>query len=241
MTSLSRPCRHAVQVLTVFAAGLASLSQAQQINPVRSLEYQVTQVQSAQAGASPDAQRRVPAATRAASSPAPQGSGKVVKNVTTPLWTELTADQRSSLAPLAVKWDTLSAAQKRKWIALSANFPKMPESEQGKLHSRMTEWVALSPQQRAQARLNFGETQNLSADDKKAQWEAYQALPPEEKKKLAAGAAKPPATAAAVKPVAPEKMAAVPRARSRSTAASDKVDRNTLLPQPAPARRPTTN
>ena len=67
----------------------------------------------------------------------------------------------------------------------------------------MTEWAALSPQQRTQARLNFAETKQLSPDDKKAKWEAYQALPPEEKRKLAAGAAKPPPTAAAVKPVAP--------------------------------------
>ena len=78
----------------------------------------------------------------------------------------------------------------------------MPGAEQDKLHSRMTEWAALSPQQRTQARLNFAETKQLSPDDKKAKWEAYQALPPEEKRKLAAGAAKPPPTAAAVKPVA---------------------------------------
>ena len=69
----------------------------------------------------------------------------------------------------------------------------MSGAEQAKLHSRMTEWAALSPQQRTQARLNFAETKQLSPDDKKAKWEAYQALPPEEKRKLAAGAAKPPA------------------------------------------------
>ena len=54
----------------------------------------------------------------------------------------------------------------------------MSGAEQAKLHSRMTEWAALSPQQRTQARLNFAETKQLSPDDKKAKWEAYQALPP---------------------------------------------------------------
>ena len=114
-----------------------------------------------------------------------------------PAWTELTADQRRSLAPLAGSWAQISEAQKRKWIALAGNFSKMSPAEQAKLHSRMTEWAALSPQQRAQARLNFGETQQVSPEEKKAKWEAYQALPAEEKRKLADGVErKPPTTAA---------------------------------------------
>ncbi len=132
-----------------------------------------------------------------------------------PAWSELTADQRRSLAPLAGSWAQISEAQKRKWIAMAGNFSKMTPAEQAKLHSRMTEWAALSPQQRAQARLNFGETQQLSPEEKKAKWEAYQALPPEEKRKLADGVErKPPTTAAAVKPVAPQKLATLPRAPS---------------------------
>jgi len=159
------------------------------------------------------------------------------KQITKPLWAELTEAQRQALAPLAPKWDTVSEAQKRKWLALSENFPRMSGAEQAKLHSRMTEWATLSPQQRTQARLNFGETKQISPDDKKAKWEAYQALPPEEKKKLAAGAAKPPATAAAVKPVPPEKLATIPQPKRvvkapRIAAGAHQVDQNTLLPQP---------
>lgn len=169
------------------------------------------------------------------------------KELTKPLWSELTPAQQQALAPLAATWNTVSEAQKRKWLALSQNYPKMSGAEQAKLHSRMTEWAALSPQQRTQARLNFGETQQLSPDDKRAKWEAYQALSPEEKRKLAARAAKPPPTAAAVKPVAPEKLATVPRAATkrqnqnkmpRISAAPNQVDHNTLLPQPAPAPAP---
>jgi hypothetical protein len=160
------------------------------------------------------------------------------------LWSELTAPQQHALAPLAAIWPTISEAQKRKWVVISQSYGRLPPSEQVKLHSRMTEWVALSPQQRTQARLNFAESKQLSADDKKAKWEEYQALPPEEKRKLAAGAAsaaKPPATAAAVKPVSPRKMATVPKAGDskppRIAAAPNQVDHNTLLPQPVP---PTT-
>lgn len=175
----------------------------------------------------------------------PKSNGK---QSTKPLWSELTPAQQQALAPLLPKWDTVSEAQKRKWLALSRNFPKMAGAEQAKLHSRMAEWVALSPQQRTEARLNFGETKQLSPDDKKAKWEAYQALTPEEKSKLAAGAAKPPATAAAIKPVAPEKLAVVPKPKPpmqqsknpRIAAAPNQVDHNTLLPQqpPAPAAVP---
>ncbi len=156
-----------------------------------------------------------------------------------PLWSELTAAQRQALAPLGPKWDTVSEVQKRKWLALSENFPRMSAAEQEKLQSRMTEWVALSPQQRTQARLNFGKAQQLAPDDKKAKWEAYQALPPEEKRKLAAGAAKPPAAAAAVKPVPSEKLTTVPAprhvAKPPRIAAGDEA--TGAQPQPQPAAR----
>jgi hypothetical protein len=179
------------------------------------------------------------AVPRVAASAVKSNNGKVI---TRPLWSDLTPAQQQALAPLSAKWNAVSEAQKRKWLALSENYPKMSGAEQDKLHSRMTEWAALSPQQRTQARLNFAETKQLSPDDKKAKWEAYQALPPEEKRKLAAGASKPPPTAAAVKPVAPAKLATVPKANPkpetrtpRIVSAPDQVDHNTLLPQQVPA------
>jgi hypothetical protein len=198
------------------------------------------------------AQQPLPSVAQAGRASAPNAPGAAAKphgkQKTKPLWGELTPAQQQALAPLAPKWDTVSEAQKRKWIALSQNFPKLSGDEQAKLHSRMTEWVALSPQQRTEARLNFAETQQLSPDDKKAKWEAYQALSPEEKRKLAATAPKPPATAAAVKPVPPAKLAVVPNRGVRQeakvpkiAAAPNQVDHNTLLPQqqaPGPAPLP---
>ncbi len=178
-------------------------------------------------------------ASRPVSAKSAASAVKVTKQ-TRPLWAELTEPQRQALAPLGRTWDTISEAQKRKWLALSENFPKMPAPEQAKLHSRMTEWVALSSQQRTQARLNFGETKQLSPDDKKAKWEAYQALTPEQKLNLAAGAAKkPPATAAAIKPVPAVKMATVPPAKDvvrvpRIAAGMPQVEHNPLLPPLAP-------
>ena len=168
-----------------------------------------------------------------------------------PTWKELTPAQQASLKPLQANWGGIGEAQKRKWLAVSKNYPALPAPEQAKLHSRMTEWASLSQQQRAQARLNFAETKKLSPGDTSANlqnWQAYQALSPEDKQKLAAKASPAPVGAAiAVKPVAPQKLATVPAARTDTklansgamgTQGNSVVDRNTLLPRPASADQP---
>lgn len=162
-----------------------------------------------------------------------------------PVWGELTALQKQALAPLSSTWSSLSEAHKRKWVAVSGNFPTMPPGEQARLHTRMAEWAALSPQQRAQARLNFAETQRLPDDDRKAKWEAYQALPEAEKRKLAAGATPvAPPTAAAVQPVPPQKLARVPKAAKDDNRApriavvpDQPMDADSFTPRPAPVQR----
>jgi len=105
------------------------------------------------------------------------------------------------------------------------------------MHARMAEWAALKPKEREQARLNFAETKKIAPTDRAANWEAYQALSPEERKELANKAKKKPASAAlAVKPVPPEKLAAVPVTRLTPEPVRDRlwakqaIDRNTLLP-----------
>ncbi|MEO6321890.1 MAG: DUF3106 domain-containing protein [Polaromonas sp.] len=132
-----------------------------------------------------------------------------------PAWSDLTALQQKALAPLASSWNTsMSEAQKRKWLEISRNYSALSPEGQATLNSRMNDWVSLSPQQRAQARLNFGKTKELSRqltpEEKKAQWDAYQALSPEEKQKLAAKSPKPMGAATAIQPVAPQKLATMP-------------------------------
>lgn len=163
-------------------------------------------------------------------------------STTSPAWRELTPAQQQALKPLQTTWPTLTEAHKRKWIALALTYPRMPAPEQARLHSRMTDWVALSPRQRAEARLNFAETSKHSHDEKKAKWQAYQNLSPEERRKLAAGAR--PITkgaAPAIKPVPAQKLAVVPEPASKATPKPNApvtgdagtLDHNT--PQPAPA------
>lgn len=148
-------------------------------------------------------------------SPQVQAPAKTSPAPSKPEWGDLTTAQQAALAPLQPRWNAIGAGQKRKWIALSENYGKLSRAEQATLHERMAVWSALGTDLRSTARLNFAEAKALPSAERKAQWEAYQALSPEERRKLTSdAAAKPPAAARAVKPVAPEKLAAVPTTRS---------------------------
>lgn len=166
---------------------------------------------------------------------------------TRPDWSELSASEQQALAPLKSQWQAISPAQKRKWQALAKNFATMSGDERAKLHDRVKEWAQLSPQQRAQARLNFAETAQHTTDEKRAKWEAYQALSAEEKNKLAATFPLTPTGAAtAVKKVAPHKLAASPALKAPNWAGPkidvDMLDPATLLPQaPQTAAAPTAS
>ena len=166
------------------------------------------------APAAPVAAASKPVANKNAASLAAKAAPPV--SASKPLWADLTPPQQQSLKPLAATWNAISEPQKRKWLEISKNYPALAPADQATMHSRMNEWVAMSPQQRAAARLNFAKTKELSKqltpDEKKAKWETYQALSPEEKAKLVAKATpKPTGAATAVKPVPTQKLAVTPK------------------------------
>ena len=151
-------------------------------------------------------------------------------------WQSLQSSQKKALAPLAPHWAQISQAQKNKWLAMSNNFDNLSTKEQAILHERMAEWASLTPQQRAQARLNFNQTKTLDADAKKTQWETYQALSPEDKKKLAAqqttgirGAATA-SKAASPNKVIPLSGKSIPAEAATKSTSSIVIDKKTLLP-----------
>lgn len=151
-------------------------------------------------------------------------------------WLELTVSQQRALAPLSPLWSAMSEPQRKKWLAISKNFATMPESEQIIMHSRMAEWATLTPQQRTLARLNFGETNKMPQVEKKAQWEAYQALSDEEKRKLSTSLPTPVWGAApAQRPASSDKLSHVqpPNGQTPSkgkTPGVKDLDQKTLLP-----------
>lgn len=152
--------------------------------------------------------------------------------VAKPLWRDLTTRQQRALEPLAAYWDELTEPHKRKWLAISRDYAKLPAADQEVLHSRMTEWASLSNQQRAQARLNFADVKQVPVDERKAKWEAYQALSDEEKGKLAARAStvSTPGAAPTIRPVPAQKLAPVPALGPNG----QHTPRIQLAPPPAP-------
>lgn len=119
---------------------------------------------------------------------------------------------------------------------MSNNFDNLSPREQATLHNRMADWASLSPQQRAQARLSFNETKTLAADQKKSQWEAYQALSQDDRKKLAAQqTTKIQGAATASQPVSPQKVIPLlgkspPTESVSKTTPVIVIDKKTLLP-----------
>ena len=166
----------------------------------------------------------------------PAGSPAAAASASNSSWQSLQSSQKKALAPLAPHWAQISPAQKNKWLAMSNNFDNLSTKEQAILHERMAEWASLTPQQRAQARLNFNQTKTLDADAKKTQWETYQALSPEDKKKLAAqqttgirGAATA-SQAASPNKVIPLSGKSIPAEAATKSTSSIVIDKKTLLP-----------
>jgi len=171
----------------------------------------------------------------AAQTPAPISSQTVsVTSSNRPQWQDLSALQQQALSPLVQLWPSMTEPHKRKWLAVSQNFAQLSADERATIQSRMREWAALTAQQRAAARLNFANAQQLLQEDKRAKWEAYSALPDEAKQKLAAQQVKPvTGVAPAVKPVAAGKITTPPAASSTKVLpriASDQSAPATLLP-----------
>lgn len=157
-------------------------------------------------------------------------------------WARLLASQKLALQPLASEWDGLDEAHRRKWMAMVRNFDRMNAQEQATLHSRMTDWAALSPRERVRARLNFAEVQRLAPEsERKAKWEAYRALSEDERKALAERAAPTPrGTALPVRPVARERLAPVPPAALQGGHGGPRIALTPVTPRaPAAAAAPT--
>lgn len=101
------------------------------------------------------------------------------------LWSDLDPGQRQALHPLKNSWSELSDIQRRKWIAIVKNFPKLPPEDQAKVQERMSAWAALTPNERERARENYASSKLAQPSTKVGSWEEYRALPQEERDKLA--------------------------------------------------------
>lgn len=197
----------------------------------------------AQSGGTPPAKFSAPLApvpplSPALAKPAPAKSQQSAP--ARPGWSLLTPDQQQALQPLAQSWGSLSDGQRRKWLEISRNYPLLSSADKAKMHSRMSAWVALSPRERAQARLNFAATNELSKElspqEKQAKWETYQSLTPEAKRNLAeAGVRVPVGAALPARPVAQKKLATLQPADLAAKAPKIASPPVAVSQQPVPA------
>ena len=120
---------------------------------------------------------------------AANGARPATKSERSPSWDSLAPSQRAALKPLEHAWRSIGSDHKQKWLEVVAQFPMKSADERQRIQARMTEWAALTPEQRGAARLQFKQAQQLAPSNRQARWDSYQALPDAEKKELAARAA----------------------------------------------------
>jgi len=139
-------------------------------------------------------------------------------------WNTLEPSQRSALDPLRDDWSRLSPDQQQKWLAIANRFQALPPAERERLQRRMDNWATMSPGDRDRARQNYQESRGYDGDDRRARWEAYQALPPERRRELARDA--------------DDRRAPPRRGRDYEDGAGEREGRKSNLVRPLPAAPP---
>jgi hypothetical protein len=166
--------------------------------------------------------------------PGGRGGALAAPETAPPAWSALTPSQRQALRPLQPTWDSTDSQRKKKWIEVAERFPQMPPEERQRVQERMAAWAAMSPPERARARVQFQETRRIGAEERQARWQAYQSLPEGERKRLAQAAqSRATASNGAAANARAGGTAAAPGAASSSVGAK----RNLVVATPGPAPR----
>lgn len=126
---------------------------------------------------------------------APISSAVIVPPLSQPSWSELSAEQKRVLAPLAGEWDKLDGFRRKKWLGIAQRYQALSPDEQTRIQRRMTSWAKLTPDERKRARDQYKSMQKAPPEKKEAvklKWEEYKELPEGEKARLKAEAARKP-------------------------------------------------
>ena len=126
-------------------------------------------------------------------------------------WAGLTPKQQALLAPLERDWAGIEDSQRSKWLSATPTLATMSGEEIKRVHDRMRDWTRLSPSERVSARIGFQVARQLTAEQRQARWEAYQALPLAERQALADKALARRQAQAAAPVRAPKALAAQPK------------------------------
>ncbi len=122
---------------------------------------------------------------------APVAHGQIT--LSSPSWSQLTPQERATLAPLAPpEWDRLDAPRKQKWLGLAQRYPTMPPERQARMRDQMQAWARLTPDERRGARERYEALKKLPPDRRAEvlrKWDEYNKLPPEERAAIRARSA----------------------------------------------------
>lgn len=87
-------------------------------------------------------------------------------SVRTPEWPHLTPWQQAVLAPVEQSWEELSHWQRVRLLKAASRYSEMSEHEQRRFGRRLEYWMALSAEQRADARATYRAFANLPDEDR---------------------------------------------------------------------------
>lgn len=127
----------------------------------------------------------IPAAQAAKPRPLAKPVAPTALSAPPPAWSGLTPKQQALLAPLERDWADIADSQRSKWLSATPTLATMSGEEIKRVHDRMRDWARLSGSERVNARIYFQVTRQLTAEQRQARWEAYQALPAAERQALA--------------------------------------------------------
>lgn len=87
-----------------------------------------------------------------------------VRAATAPDWQQLTPQQQTALAPVAGRWNGMSATLRQRLLTAAAKYPAMRPDQQKRFQRHLLTWSSLTQAQRDQARKNYLKIKHLPPD-----------------------------------------------------------------------------
>jgi Protein of unknown function (DUF3106) len=98
-----------------------------------------------------------------------------------PLWSELSPAQKQVLGPFETQWNALPVKEKKAWVKLSDDLPKMSAQQQTRARQRIKDWANLSPNERKLARDNYRLATAVPKSEQNSQYQSYRSLTPDQR------------------------------------------------------------
>lgn len=95
-------------------------------------------------------------------------------------WSELSDDQRRTLAPLEQQWNSLSPQRQQRLLQGAQRWQNLGPDERRQAQDRFQQWNAQTPEQQQRIREQFNRFRALPQDEQRAvrdRFQSFQALP----------------------------------------------------------------